>query len=799
MLTPLTRRLPLYLTVMVLLAAVYMVTYTGRVETGDELQYYDAAGTLARFGETKTGVSAWQFMPNVFGEQGSTPLRKTIAEPAFIYASALLVALADTIDGLGLAHTAWLFNILMTPLVCAVFFALAVTMGFSRRAALLSALELGVLTILWPYSSRFFREQLMMVFLLLTALALEHWRKHPRRVWLMLGGVGFFVLAYLTKEAAVLALPALASLILLPPNVWRSARARRVSAGGMIITLAIPLLMVYTPLMDWIPPVPLFGFYRLEPDFTRIALHTYLFSIGGSVWGTSPILLLGLLGAPLLMREGRHRVVWLAVLMLLGYAVGYGLLRGEEWFGGVIWPQRFLMPVIPFVMLLTVPLFERLTQAPRRPRALLILVGVLALYSLWWQLMGVGFRWDAYGNATFELSGGGLLYWSGGFNDLRYLRPVVLSGLMGQQPFNAAWVRAGLLWPPIAFVGLALVALVTMRALESSRAARAMAYVLPLVLVALMFGAVRALYDSDPLYQARPELHAMVQILRERAPTETPIFINDPEYGMFFYNYGKVGRTRLITLPYHPGDRGSCEQPLQIESRNAAALLAPQSAQVVHYVAERHPRMGLLMFDAPETPCIVRPLERFMGERYYRVGEIRTDPSVRLIDYATTSAPDPDGLFDPQVTHPLTFTLPNGDTLRLIGFTLPRGETYQAGDALPLSLRFEAVAPTGREFTVAWYVADPNGRVWVEGENTWPAATFKPTSALVAGELFWDNRAVFLPSDLPAGTYQVWVRLYSSDPSSGAITLADVDGAGVETIGDGDMAVFPVAITVNAR
>ncbi len=798
MLTPLTRRAPLYFTVIVLLASVYMVTYTGRVEIADELQYYDAAETLARFGEPKTGVSAWQFMPNNFREQGTTPLRPTIAEPAFIYASAPLIALADAVDGLGLAHTAWLFNIIMTPLVCVTFFALTVTMGFTRRAALVSTLALGVLTILWPYSSRFFREQLMMVFLLLTALALEHWRKHRRRVWWLLLTLALFGLTFATKDAAVLAVPGL-MVLALPDRLWRGARARRLSASAMLCVLMTPLVMVYTPVLTWIPSVPLFGFYRLEPSFTQTALHTYLFSIGGSFWATSPVLLLGLWGTPLLMRDGRHRVVWGAVLILLSFAISYGLLRGEEWFGGTIWPQRFLMPPIPFVMLLTVPIFERIVAAPRYHRALLGVVSVLTVYSLWWQLVGVGFRWDAYGNATFDLSNGGLVYWSGGFNDLRYIRPVVLSGLIGQQPLNAAWMRAGLWWPPIVFAGLALAALAILRALESSRAARAVAYGLPLAFVALTFGALRALYDADPLYQPRPELHAMVALLRERATTETPIFINDPEYAMFFYNYGKVGRARLITLPYHPGDRGSCEQPLQIESPNAAALLAPQSAQVVHYVAQHYPRMGLLMFDAPETPCIVRPLERFMGERYYRVSETRTDPNVRLIEYATSSAPDPSGLFDAQVPHPLIFTLPNGDALRLVGFTLPRGQSYQVGEALPLSLRFEAVAPTQREFTVAWYVADASGRVWVEGENSWPAATFKPTSTLRAGEQFWDNRAVFLPMDLPTGTYQLWVRLYSIDPGISAITLAEIDGAGVETIGGGDMAVLPVAITVTGH
>lgn len=776
----------------VLLAAIYMVSYTGRVEIADELQYYDAVGSLARFGEPTVGVSAWQFMPANFSPQGSTPLRETIAEPGFIYAAALLYALADRIDGLGLAHTTWLFNVIMTPLVCAAFYAVARALMFTPRAALAGTLALGLLTVMWAYSTTFFREPMMMLFALLAALALIHWQRARRRVWLLIIAAGFFALAFITKEASVLLLPTYFALTL-PDSLWARRGTRRISLALMVAALIVPVLLVYTPILDYVPPLRLVGNYQLEPEYTRTALHTYAFSLGGSFWGTSPVLLLGFIGAAMLHRRGQHRLMWAALASMLMYSVGYGLLRGEQWFGGTIWPQRFLMPVLPFALILVLPVFERVLDAPRKHPWLTGTALIVCAYSLWWQVIAVGFRWYAYGRATFDLSDGGLVYWSGGFNDVRYIRPVVLSGLIGQEPWNAAWARADVWWPLVVFAALALAALILLRRRS------VLAFALPVVWIIAAFFAMRALYTDDPLYLARPDLLEMVDTVREQAAYDEPVLINDPEYAMFFYNYGKVGGARLITLPYHPGDRGSCDQPLQIESPNPQMLIAPYSAPLIHYVAERHPRLWLLMFSAPETPCIVRPLERFLGQRYYRASEQRASANVRLLEYSTESAPDPYGFINPTQAHLLIFTLDNGDALRLTGFTLPRGAEYRAGDALPLSLRFESMGATTREFTVAWYLADSSGRVWVEGENTWPAATFKPTSALAPRESFWDHRAAFLPPDLPVGEYQLWLRLYSIDVNTGAITLARIDGAGVAQIGDGDMAVLPFSVRITTR
>ena len=72
------------------LCAVYAITYTGRIEIADQLQYYSATASVARFGEPVVGLGAWEFMPRSFSASAPHALRPTIAEPGFIYAAAPL-------------------------------------------------------------------------------------------------------------------------------------------------------------------------------------------------------------------------------------------------------------------------------------------------------------------------------------------------------------------------------------------------------------------------------------------------------------------------------------------------------------------------------------------------------------------------------------------------------------------------------------------------------------------------------------------------------------------------------------
>jgi hypothetical protein len=779
----------LFILLVTCLASFYMLTYSGQIEIADQLEYFDATSSLATFGDLKYDLTMWQpnTMPSNFPRRQPDPLRISQAEPGLLIAGAPLYLLAEHLPGIGLVHTVYLLNVIVTAALCGIFFLFALQLGYSQKTALIGAVSLGLLTILLPYSQTYFREQLMMVFLLLATVALERWRNY-RNVLLPLLAVIFLIAAFRTKEGVILALPGLL-MLMLPETFWKNRLVQRVSDGLLVALLVVSVLIAFTDVLKWMypsgEPIPLVGAFVLETEFTRTALHTYLFSPGGSLWGTSPILLLALPGAWLLWRAGNRRLLWMSALMVLVYAFGYALLRGEEWFGGTIWPQRFLMPALPFAML---PLLQWMTKASRRGW---IVFAALALYSAWWQFSGVAFRWETYSRATFDLSNGGLVYWGPGFNDLRYIRPVVLTGLIGQEPLNFAWARTGQWGLPLLWLALVVLCAWSIRKSLVDRVGRLLPVGLAAGFMLLTYLTLRLIY-IDPAYDGEnTALHEMVEVIRRDVAAGEYVMLADREYNDFFLNYGKVGQRRLIGFPFHPGDRGSCEQELLVESDNPEDLLAENSARIVRSLARVQPRLWLLVSSGPEIPCVVRPMERLMGMDYYRVSERETAPAVRLVEYQTTQAPD---AFSDEVAElvpvDLHYAAMEGGVLDLTGVLLPMGKRYQPGDWLPISLQWRSEDEITRVYTVAWFVVDSGG-VKAQGEDTWHGATFFPTTLWKPGAAVWDNRALRLPDDLPPGQYQLWVKVYWQDVHTGAITDLLVSG---EMVNGEVIGVLPVTI-----
>lgn len=775
-----------------LLACAYLITYTGRMELGDQLEYFDAVGGVARFGQPLADEAMWQTLPTRLRAY-DVPLRPTIAEPLFIYAAAPIYFAAERMNGIGLVYAVWLFNIAVSPLVVALAFAFALRLGLDRRAAFLSALTLGLLTVWWTYSQTFFREPMMTALLLVAALALYDLPRVAmlsRRLLALAVALAMLLLAVLTKEAVVFALPGLLMLAI-PPRLWER-RAFRISvlAGFAAILLGI-VALIYTPALDWLAGALPGGYlfspvFEILPETTRVALHTYVLSPGGSIWGSSPVLLLAIPGAWLLWRKN-PAYVSAALLVAAGYVLGYALLRGEgtmggNWFGGTIWPQRFLLPALPFLAILTAPVWSA-----ARSRAARTVVIVLCLYSLWWQLSSVAFNWAAYDRVSAEFSFG-LTYWLPGFNVLEHLRPVALLRAVGTEPLNLAWARAGILPVALLFaipLGISLAAMGQVR-----RRAWAFLAAASLLTLALTYGGLRLLDSRDPLYlSGRADLFQTVGLIRERVPSGGVVIVNDPETTYFWLNHGKVGRRWLVGMPYHPGDRGSFEQPVLVESPDAAQEIAERAPRIIQRLAEARPRLWLFMGSSSDLPWARRPLERFMGERYYRIDDVFISSYARLLSYAAVPAPEWDSVPVPQVESPVTFTDPDtGASLDLLGYTLPEGAALVPGQPFPVSLVWRARTPPLRDYTAALFVvrAD-NTFIRAQGLDSWLGATFKTTTLIPAGASIWDNRAVLIPAEWTAGGYRLWVKLYFNDYITGQIT--DLLPSGGEIV-DGNIAAL---------
>lgn len=802
------------------LASIYTLSYSGQIEIADQMQYFDATGSAAQFGDLKLDISMWENMPRSFAPRQSDALRDTVAEPGFIIAAAPLFWLAERLDGVGLVHATYFFNIWISALLCGVMFVYGVTLGWRLEIALIGALCLGLLTIIWPYTQTFFREQLMMLLMMLCALAVERFwgvrgvrgvRSGWRGLWLLLAA-GLFAVAFFSKDAVILALPGLL-VLLLPEAFWRARWIKPLAGMGILIAFVISGLVAFTDVLSLLSSqastIPLAGPFAIETVYTHTALHTYLFSLGGSIWGTSPIVLLTLPGAYLLWRENRLRHMCAALLIIFGFAFGYALLRGSEWFGGTIWPQRFLLPVLPCLLWLMFPALDRIFKRPMR-RLWLALFVVLVLYSLWWQLSGIAFRWESYSRATYEVSEGGLVYWLPGFNDPRYIRPVVLAPLWATDPLNFAWVRTGVWWIPLVFGGFALACFALIRATLRQRISlRRMGWLpvlIPLHLL-LVYILLRAIY-IDPAYAGdRTDLHEMVDLIGAEVPPGEFVLLADREYNYgtygadgnyFFLNYGKLGQVRLLGFPFHPGDRASCDQPLRVEAQNPMAQLEHYTVPTINHLADHHERLWVLVSSGPALPCVKRAMERFMGMFYYRISggpetpNRQTSVNARLLEYHTADAPDPYAFQGAEQAVDLRFQTLEGGTLDLIGQTLPAGTTFAPGDWLPVSFYWQTETMHTQLYTVAWYLAKDGG-VSVTGENTWPGATFAPTTLWGPGVPVWDHRALHLPSDLAAGDYQLWVKVYSRDAAAGEIVDLAADG---ENVIDGVIGVLPVVIEI---
>ncbi len=327
----------------VLLSSVYLITYNARIESGDTRRFFDAVSSFADYGDFDLDQSAWAFPPQDFDPHLSYPLQSADVEPLQVILASPLYLLARAIPGIGLVQTVYLFNLLVSAAAGCVLFLYGLALGYQERTAALTVLAFGVGTAIFPYTKTFFREPLVLLALLICGLLIERLRAGGYRSLPLLIGVALAVVALmLAKASALLALPAL--LVIALPDFRLTRRALLLI--GLIGLLAAGVFVVLNMLPSFSVRYDLARLFAPDSaSYLLPALQAYLLSVGGSVWGTSPILLLALPGVILWLRDPRRVTRWrypVAIGLLVGaFAVGYAGLNGIHWFGGLSWPRAF--------------------------------------------------------------------------------------------------------------------------------------------------------------------------------------------------------------------------------------------------------------------------------------------------------------------------------------------------------------------------------------------------------------------------------------------------------------------------
>jgi hypothetical protein len=264
---------------------------------------------------------------------------------------------------------------------------LLVELGCSWRRSVAIAVAYAFGTLAWHYSGILFTEPVIGLCLVLAVLGILRYRRGGDVVSLVMAG-GAAGLAILLRWDSVLTVAGPIGLYAL----WVVGRAIdplrsriwRLALFGLPIALAIGIGLAYDLLRF---AQPLGGSYAADPlGFSTPLLkgiYGLLLSPGVGLFVYTPVLLVSLVAFPRFFKQWKVE----AALLLLLFAVRLGFFaRYWSWDGGATWGPRFLVPLIP---LLLVPL-AFLPRDRRTEIATIMLAAVGIAIQLLGQLVPYG-------------------------------------------------------------------------------------------------------------------------------------------------------------------------------------------------------------------------------------------------------------------------------------------------------------------------------------------------------------------------------------------------------------------------
>jgi hypothetical protein len=379
--------------------ALYLLTHSGRIMHGDDETMYRVTRnfietrSLAISQETVT-VGAQSYP----GLLPSSPydFETTFASPGRDHAGYSKYGLGQSLAaiplymlGKGVARLApsvgeqvcvklsvSLLNPLLTALSCAIIVSLSRELGHSRPVALFLALGYGFATMAWAYAKSFYSEPAVTLLYLLAAMWLFRTsdkadeRKASRQmlfVGLCLGG------AILFRTMAGIGLPAFivgASLILRRRGLPRPRMRLWFSLlVGPSVAAIIALGYNYSRFESLFRT----GYTEVAWGYPFVVgLYGLLFSAGKSVFLYNPLLIASPLG---LWLRARAQPAWTLLTICLAGAYVASHASYNYWTGGWNWGPRFLLPVVPFLLLASGGLLQPIQV--RGGRALVVTLALL--------------------------------------------------------------------------------------------------------------------------------------------------------------------------------------------------------------------------------------------------------------------------------------------------------------------------------------------------------------------------------------------------------------------------------------
>ncbi len=706
-----------------LLFAVYLLTYSGRIHVVDEAYILAASESLmkGRLDVNQLAARQWD-IPNPRDQIGTPGPSGDIYGKKGIgvsLAALPLFSLGAALPGVGAVHVALLTGAAIAALTGSLLFLFLRELGFPPLAALAGALIYGLGTPAWPYARMLFAEPLAGLGLLMALMSVSQFRRAPAFRAAFLCGLGMGVAVAAVPIAVILA--PLYGLALLLTH-WRRA------LPGMAAGLAAPAAIV-----AW------YNTARFGSPFDTGYLHTFqdfayplplgvaglLVSPARGLFVYAPVMLLLIPGFLIAWRARARRFEAGFVAAITGvFLAFYGALA--TWWAGVVWGPRYLVPILPLMMLPVAETWARFSRGRWRALAL-----ALAGLSVLVQVVGVAAN---FVDAEMELARAfGLQDTPWYFVDDAAFFNVARSPLLFQAQnaleglLDVSWAASGAidalaLGAGLLALGMGAVALWAAhrgspRFREVVWAAEATALLASLVIV------TRA--TSTPFYgtEADGRDESLAHVLEAQAPGDALISAVPYLYEFMMDRYSHL--PPVIGLPR---DQRLDETSLALLERAVAS----------------HPRLWFhSMWTSPGDPA--NYTEHWLARHDFPLQKW-TFGGYRLTLFSAPAEPprtqEVRAIFD--------------DAFRLEQVTTAWRQV-EGESVLQMDLQWAALRAPGADYQVFLHVYDAEGNRVAQADHT-PVGGFAPTSTWQPGDRVHDRAAVALPAGSEA--YRVALGLY---------------------------------------
>lgn len=398
-------RVPTSILVFLFFLSIYSFTMAGSIQYGDEVEKYRVAQSLVERHDFSFRPTA---MRNEIGAGGRTysiyELGQTLLEVPFYILGKILSPFSSVPDVDWITQlTVGLLNPIITAWTCVLLYLTGNSLGFGKRSSWALTLMFGLGTIAWPYSKGFTREPLLTFLLLASFFAVHRFQVTYRDRWLLAAGIASGYLVFTKFVHAVVVPLFLVYVLVITFQKFRMLQPRP-NWRSIIVPLFKSFLLFSLPGLLFLALQSLYALIRFGTLFSGIAgtrnnpidwilllfsqaqldraVMGLVFSPEKSLFLYSPPVLIFLLAWIVWVRTQTKEALLCLGLILLEFATVIGR---PDWDGGSWWGPRYLVQVVP---LLLIPA-GALISGPRVRRIFPLLLSLLFATGLLVQVVGV--------------------------------------------------------------------------------------------------------------------------------------------------------------------------------------------------------------------------------------------------------------------------------------------------------------------------------------------------------------------------------------------------------------------------